>query len=190
MKKLLLISALFISVSCSFGQSKYSLGNYIETIKNDLKFHYRAPLPPFQKTDASYSLQGNINLVTSYITSTKNNVVVLQIYALPIPEEFKNLDWEMMTSSEKQYKAFLNSFLGAAANTSMKISKHKVKTINEKVFLEVESTITVSGFTQKQINWITIYKNNFINILGSTLSDSFDDNLFLFNDFSNSILVK
>ena len=188
MKNILFTLALLISF-ISFGQSEYRLGNYIEITKNNIQFRCKTPLAPFQKTENSFSSQGNINLVTSFITSTKNNVVVLQMYATPIPDKF-NIDWEMMTSSEKQSKVFLNAFLGASANTLMKISKHEVKTINEKTFLEVKSTITASGVTQKQINWITVYNNNFINILGSTLSDFFDENLFLFKNFSNSILIK
>jgi hypothetical protein len=40
----------------------------------------------------------------------------------------------------------------------MKISKFKVETIIGIGFLEVQSTLTASGVTQKQINWITVYK--------------------------------
>ena len=64
----------------------------------------------------------------------------------------------------------------------MKISKFRVKIINDKVFLEVQSTLTASGVTQKQINWITVYKNTLINILGATLINSFDKNLSFFTE--------
>ena len=95
-----------------------------------------------------------------------------------------------MINSEQQSKEFLNSFLGAANNTAMNISKFRVKIINDKVFLEVLSTLTVSGVTQKQINWMTVHKNTLINILGATLINSFDKNLSFFTEFSHSVLIN
>ena len=66
----------------------------------------------------------------------------------------------------------------------------KIKNINGKKFLEVQSTLTVSGVTQKQINWITLHKNTFINILGATLINSFDKNLSFFTEFTQSVLIN
>ena len=95
-----------------------------------------------------------------------------------------------MIASKTQSRNFLNSFLGASENSFMKVSEHRIKSINGKKFLEVKSTLTASGVTQKQINWITVYKNTFINVLGATLENSFDKNLSFFTDFSSSVLIK
>jgi hypothetical protein len=95
-----------------------------------------------------------------------------------------------MINSEEQSKKFINSFLGVTNNTAMKISKFKVKTINGKVYLEIQSTLTASGVTQKQINWITVHKNAIVNILGATLINSFDENLSFFTEFSNSVILN
>ena len=57
-------------------------------------------------------------------------------------------------------------------------------------FLEVKSTLTASGVTQKQINWITVYKNTYINIIGATLENSFDENLSFFNSFGSSVIIN
>tara|TARA_B110000003_G_scaffold205331_1_gene204166 strand:- start:367 stop:978 length:612 start_codon:yes stop_codon:yes gene_type:complete len=187
MKKILLL-LLFIPI-VSFGQD-YDLGNYTKVINKNIEFSYKKPLTPFLKADESFSLQGNTNLVTAFYVRTANNIVALQIYATTIPSQFQNLDWEIMINNEQQAKEFLNSFLGAASNTAMKISKHRLKTVNGNFFLEVKSTLTMSGVTQKQINWITVYKNTFINILGATLINSFDKNLPFFEDFSDSVLIN
>ena len=189
MKKILLIVVLSI-VKVSFGQGNFKLGDYTKTISNKIEFKYKNPLNPFQKTEESYSSQGNNNLVSSYYTKTSNTVIVLQIYASSIPPKFKDIDWNSITNSDKISKNFINSFLGTLKNTSMKISKYGLVTINGKDFLEVYSTLTVSGVTQKQINWITVYKNNFINILGVTLIDSFDKNESFFKEFTQSVLIN
>ena len=87
-------------------------------------------------------------------------------------------------------KLLINIFLSLYLLITLKIVKFRVKTINEKVFLEVQSNLTVSGVTQKQINWITIYKNTFVNVVGATLIDSFDKNLPFFEKFSQSVLIN
>ena len=188
MEKLILL-LLFIPL-VSLGQNNYKLGSYNKLIKKNIEFQFKKPLPPFEKGEESYSLKGNTSLVTAFYARTSKNIVALQIYASTIPPKFRYINWEEMINSETQSRNFLNSFLGASANSFMKVSKHKIKTINGKTFLEVKSTLTASGVTQKQINWITVYKNTFINILGATLIDSFDNNLSLFIDFSNSVLIK
>jgi len=188
MKKLILL-LLFIPLA-SFGQNNYKLGNYNRLVNKNIEFQFKEPLPPFEKIQESYSLQGNTNLVTAYYARTSNNIVALQIYASTIPKQFGNINWNEMIASKTQSRNFLNSFLGASANTSMKVSEHRIKSINGKRFLEVKSTLTASGVTQKQINWITVYKNTFINVLGATLENSFDKNLSFFTDFSSSVLIK
>jgi hypothetical protein len=187
-KKILFTLAFIVSFVC-FGQNNFKLGNNIVLINKGISFQYKIPLSPFQKAEESYSSQGNTNLVSAFYARTSEIIVALQIYATTIPPQFKNLDWNVLINSEQQSKIFLNSFLGAANNTAMKISKFKVETINGKGFLEVQSTLTASGVTQKQINWITVYKNTFVNILGSTLINSFDKNLPFFTEFSHSVFI-
>ena len=189
MKKILFTLTLVVSF-VSFGQNNFKLGSYTKLINKNIEFKYKNPLSPFQKAEESYSLQGNTNLVSAFYARTSANIVALQIYAKTIPPQYKNLDWKVMINSEQESKKFLNSFLGAANNTAMKISKFRVKIINDKVFLEVQSTLTASGVTQKQINWITVYKNTLINILGATLINSFDKNLSFFTEFSHSVLIN
>jgi hypothetical protein len=188
MKKILITLAFVVSFVC-FGQNDFKLGNTNVLIKNGILFKYKAPLSPFIKEEASYSTDGNKNLVSAYYARTPENIVALQIYATTIPNKYKNFDWKEMINSSINQKKFLNSFLGTANNTDKNISNYKVITINDKVFLEVHSTLTVSGITQKQINWITVYKNTFVNILGSTLLNSFDKNLSFFTKFSHSIFI-
>jgi hypothetical protein len=190
MKKLFFAFTLVISFVC-FGQNSFKLGTNNVLINKGIIFKYKTPLPPFQKEEDSYSSQGNTNLVSAFYARTSENLVALQIYATTIPPQFKNIDWNEMINSSINQKKFLDSFFGAANNsdTNMKISTHRVKTINGKFFLEVQSTLTVSGVTQKQVNWITIYKNTFVNILGATLLNSFDENLFFFTEFSDSVFI-
>jgi hypothetical protein len=175
----------------SFGQNNFELGNYTKLINKGIEFKYKNPLSPFLKAEESYSLQGNTNLVTAFYARISDEIFALQIYATTVPHQFENLDWKVIINSDEVSKKFLDSFLlGTNKNTAMKISSFNVKTINGKVFLEVQSTITTSGLTQKQINWITVYKNTFVNILGATFIDSFDKNLYFFTEFSHSVLIN
>ena len=191
MKKILFTLTFVVSIVC-FGQNDFKLDNNTVLIKNGILFKYKNPSHPFIKEEESYSSEGNKNLVSAYYSRTSENIVALQIYATSIPTKFKNIDWKVIINSSINQKKFLNSFLGAAKNADMNnnVSSYKVITINGKVFLEVQSILTVSGVTQKQINWITIYKNTFVNILGSTLINSFDKNLPLFTEFSHYVFIE
>lgn len=189
MKKIILTLALVASF-VSFGQNNFKLGSYTKIINKNIEFKYKNPLSPFQKAEESYSAQGNINLVTAFYARTSDNIVALQIYATTIPPKYKNLDWRLMINSEQHSRKFIDSFLGASKSTAMNVSDIRVINMNGKVFLEVQSTLTASGVTQKQINWITLHKNTFVNILGATLLNNFERNLFFFRDFSNSVLIN
>ena len=187
MKKILLLCILIPLLGLS--QNNYRLGNYTAFKKNNIVFQVKQPLPSFKQSKESHSLDGNDNLVASFEASIHTDPIVLQVYASPIPERFSNINWNELFYSEQGAKEFLDGFLGASANTAMKISKHKLLTLNGKDFLVTTSTMTYLGVTQKQINWITIYKNNFINIIASTLLDSFDKNLLFIENFGSTILI-
>jgi hypothetical protein len=187
MKKILLAITLIVSF-VSFGQNNFKLGNYTKLKKNNIEIQYKKPQPPFQKVEESYSVGGNANLVIAYNAFTSGNIVILQVYATPLPEQFRDFDWQAMIRSDKRSRQFIKSFIGG--NKIMKISNHKLKNMKGKVFLEVTSTTTVSGITQKQVNFLTIFKKNLINILGVTLIDSFDKNVSFIEEFSHSILIK
>jgi hypothetical protein len=189
MKKMIFTLALVASF-VSFGQNNFKLGSHTKIINKNIEFKYKNPLSPFQKAEESYSAQGNINLVTAFYARTSDNIVALQIYATTIPPKYKNLDWRLMINSEQHSRKFIDSFLGASKSTAMNVSDIRVINMNGKVFLEVQSTLTASGVTQKQINWITLHKNTFVNILGATLINSFDENLSFFNEFSNSVILN
>ena len=187
MKKLLLLCIIIPLFGLS--QNNYRLGNYTVFKKNNIVFQVKQPLPSFKQSKESHSLGGNDNLVASFEASIDADPIVLQIYTSPIPERFSNINWTELFYSDQSAKEFLDGFLGASSNAGMKMSKHKLLTLNGKDFLVTTSTITYLGVAQKQINWITVYKNNFINILGSTLLDSFDKNLFFIENFGSTILI-
>ena len=190
MKKIIFIFTSIFSFAC-FGQNNLKLGNSVVIINKGIIFCYKTPLPPFEKVEESYSMQGNTNLVSAFYARTDDNIVALQIYATTVPVQFKNLDWNLMINSTDIKKKFLDSFFGAHnSKKDLIISNYQIKTIDNKFFLEVQSTLTVSGVTQKQINWLTIHKNTFINILGSTLLNNFDENLSFFSEFADSISIK
>lgn len=190
MKKIVFIISFIISFACS-GQNNFKLGNNTVLINKGIIFSYKTPLPPFQNEEESYSLQGNSNLVSAFYARTPDdNIVALQIYATTLPTQYKDIDWDTMIYSSDNQKIFSNSFLRKNSENNMSILNYEVKTINGKVFLEIQSTSTVLGLKQKQVNWITIYKNTFVNILGVTLLNNFDDNLSFFKEFVNSVSIK
>ena len=66
------------------------------------------------------------------------------------------------------------------------VNSYKVIKINGRNFLEVNVTTYA---IQKQTNWITFYKNNFINILGTTTIDNFKNIIEFLDKFKSSILI-
>tara|TARA_B100000900_G_scaffold327651_1_gene287798 strand:+ start:1702 stop:2238 length:537 start_codon:yes stop_codon:yes gene_type:complete len=178
MKKLLLI--LLCLPMIGLGQSNFKLGDYVKFKKNNIEFQLKKPIHPFKRSDESLSLGGNDKLVVSYLAS---NPVALQIYATPIPSEMQE-EADSFFSSEQAIKSFVNAIFPPPVN---KILEFSVVVVNGKKFIQIQM---IAADVQKQINWITFYKNNMINILGSTLIKDFEENFSFINEFNNSILIK
>ena len=177
MKKLLLI---LLIPMIGFGQSNFKLGDYDKLIKNNIEFQFKKPMYPFEQSDASLSLGGNDKLVVSFLAS---NPAALQIYATPIPSEMQQ-EADNFFNSEQAIKSFVNQIFPPPVN---EILEFRVVIINSKKFIEIKSIV---ADVQKQINWITFYKNNMINILGSTLINDFEEILPFIIEFNNSIKIK
>tara|TARA_B100000795_G_C22756464_1_gene421715 strand:+ start:96 stop:632 length:537 start_codon:yes stop_codon:yes gene_type:complete len=178
MKKLLLI-LLYLPI-IGFGQSNFKLGDYTNLIKNNIEFQFKKPMYPFAQSDESLSLVGNDKLAISFIAS---NPAALQIYATPIPSEMQQ-EADNFFNSEQAIKSFVNQIFPPPVN---EILEFRVVIINSKKFIEIKSIV---ADVQKQINWITFYKNNMINILGSTLINEFEKALPFIIEFNNSIKIK
>lgn len=178
MKKLLLL--LLIAPVLGYGQSNFRLGDYVVIKKNNIVFQFKKPLYPFEQSNASLSLTGDDNLVASFLASKP---AVLQIYTTPIPSEFQK-EADNFFNSEDAIKSFVNQILPPPVN---KILEHRVVIINRKKFIEIK---LIAAEVQKQINWITFYNNNMINILGSTLIKDFNTALPFIKNFNNSINIK
>jgi hypothetical protein len=186
---LLILIIPFIGLGTSSNiQNNYRLGNYTKFKKNNIEFQVKFPMPSFVQTNQSFTTDGNNNLVVSYVKSEQTDPIVLQVFTTPIPERFNHLNFNEIFSNEESSKNFLNGFLGA--NTKLKISKHKFVNLNGKNFLVATSTLTEYGVTQKQINWITVHKYNFINIVGSTLFSNFSENQLFIENFGSSVLIN
>ena len=163
-----------------FGQSNFKLGDYTKLTKNNIEFQFKKPMYPFERSDESLSLGGNDKLVVSFLASKP---AALQIYATPIPSEMQE-EAENFFNSEQAIKSFINQIMPPPIN---KLIEYRVVVVNGKTFIEFQ---IIAADVQKQINWITFYKNNMINILGSTLIKDFDETLPFIKDFSSSINIK
>lgn len=179
MKRAVLI--LLILPIIGFGQSNFKLGDYKKITKNNIEFQFKMPNSPFEQSEESFSLGGNNNLVVSFLASKP--VVALQIYSTPIPSKMQH-EAENFFNSEKAIKSFISQVFPSPVN---KILEYKVIIFNEKKFLELK---LIGANVQKQINWITFYKNNMVNILGTTLIEDFEENLPFIQNFKNSIEFK
>jgi hypothetical protein len=165
----------------AFGQSNYKLGDYNKITKNNIEFQFKNPLPPFEQSDESLSLGGNDNLVISFFAS--KTMAALQIYSTPIPLKFQQ-EVDEFFNSEQALKSFVNQIFPQPVN---EILEYKVVLFDNKKFIQLQ---LIGANVQKQVNWITFYKNNMINILGTTLIEDFDDNLPFIVNFKNSINIK
>jgi hypothetical protein len=178
MKKILLI--LLCLPIIGFGQSNFKLGNNTKIRKNNIEFQFKKPKYPFEVSESSLSSADNNKLLVSFLSSLP---AALQIYVTPIPSEMQE-EAENFFNSEQAIKSFINQIMPYPVN---KLIEYKVVIINEKKFIEFQM---ITANVQKQINWITFYKNNMINILGSTLIKDFDETLPFIKDFSNSININ
>lgn len=61
MRNLLLI--LLCLPMIGFGQSNFKLGDYTKFTKNNIEFHLKKPLHPFEQSDESLSFKGDKNYV-------------------------------------------------------------------------------------------------------------------------------
>ena len=161
-------------------QSNFKLGDYTKLTKNNIEFQFKNPMYPFKQTDASLSLGGDDNLVVSFLASSP---AALQIYSTPIPQQMQD-EAKNFFNSEPTIKSFINQLMPPPIN---KLLEYRVVVVNGKKFIEFQS---IGADVQKQINWITFYKNNMINILGSTLIKDFDETLPFIMDFSKSIYIN
>ena len=87
MKKLILL-LLFIPL-VSLGQNNYKLGNYNKLVNKNIEFRFKEPLPPFEKIQESYSIQGNTNLVTAYM---QEHQTILLHYKFMLQQYLNNLE--------------------------------------------------------------------------------------------------
>jgi hypothetical protein len=180
MKKLLLI--LLCLPTIGFGQANFKLGNYTKLSKNNIDFNFMKPLPPFSQSNKSLSMYSGTDdkLVVSFLAP---NPAALQIYSTPIPSKMQDEADEFLNSKEA-VKSFVNQLFPPPVN---KVMEHKIVFINGKKFLNIKF---ISADVQKNINWITFYKNHMINIVCTTLIDDFEEMLPFINKFNNSIIIK
>lgn len=187
MKKFLL---LLIVPFLIFSQGEYKLGSYTKERKNNINFEFKKPLKPFEKSQESYSVQGNANLVTAYSANIYTDPIMLQIYSSIIPKQFRDINWKDIINSKSQSEQFIEIFLTGGKKLGWNIYDYEVKEINGTLFLEIRSSITIQGVTQKQINWMSVYNDNLINILGATLKNSFDENVRFIKRFAYSVKLN
>ena len=115
---------------------------------------------------------------------------MLQIYSSIIPKQFRDINWKDIINSKSQSEQFIEIFLTGGKKLGWNIYDYEVKEINGTPFLEIRSSITTQGVTQKQINWMSVYNDNLINILGATLKNSFDENVRFIKRFAYSVKLN
>lgn len=164
-----------------FAQSVFKLGNYIKLTKNNIEFQINKPELPFEESNESFSSGGNANLAISFLSFKP--MAALQIYSTPVPLEMQQKIDDFF-NSEEAIKSFINQLFPSPVN---KILEYRIILVNGKRFLELQ---LIGAKVQKQINWITFYKNNMINILGATLIEDFEENKSFFISFRNSIIIN
>ena len=155
------------------------LGDVISYKKNNIKFSFKTPVP-FEESKQSYASDTN-NLVVSFLS--KENKTIIQVYSTPLPSNFA-LDVDQFFSDSNGVKKFMNQIFPKPIN---KVNSFKVIKIGNQSFLEVS---LISHNVQKQTNWITFYKNNMINISGTTTIANFKNIESFLNKFKETIRIN
>jgi len=178
-KSLLFTLALLVSIS-SFGQvNQFKLGNTIKFNKNNIEFSLKKPIP-FEQSLQSYA-SSNKNLVVSF--TNKQSMVIIQLYSTPIPAQFYS-DADDFFSNKNNLENLMDQMFPKPINN---INSYKIIKIGSQSFIEIS---LISHNIQKQTNWVTFYKNNLINILGTTTIDNFSNIESFLSDFKNSISIN
>ena len=177
-KRLLFSLALLVSIS-SFGQlNQFKLGNTIKFNKNNIEFSLKKPIP-FEQSLLSYA-SDNKSLVVSF--TNKQSMVIIQVYSTPIPAQFYS-DADDFFSNKNNLENLMDQMFPKPINN---INSYKIIKIGSQSFIEIS---LISHNIQKQTNWVTFYKNNLINILGTTTIDNFSNIESFLSDFKNSISI-
>ena len=176
-----LLFALTLIVSFnSFGQvNQFKLGNTIKFNKNNIEFSLSKPIP-FEQSLQSYA-SDNKNLVVSF--TNKQNMVIIQAYSTPIPAQFY-LDADEFFLNKNNLENLMDQMFPEPINN---INSYKIIKIGSQSFIEIS---LISHNIQKQTNWVTFYKNNLINILGTTTIDNFSNIESFLSEFKNSIRIN
>ena len=182
--KLLLI--LFFIPLISYGQNNFSLGEWKEyrTNKNgnSIKINYKLPIP-FESTSQSYAID-NTNLAASFLyNGNPSKATFIQIYCTSIPSQF-NIDENQFFDDKKAIENIINQIVPAPIN---EIINYNIIKIGNQSYIEIYS---ITHDIQKQVNWVTIKNNYFINIVGTTLKDSFSSILPFLMEFKKFIKVE
>ena len=179
MKNILFTIIVLISF-VSFGQlNELKLGNNLKFKKNNIEFSFKEPLS-FEQTSQSYS-SDNSNIIVSFLN--RQNKILIEAYSTPIPEKFYS-DADVFFSNKEKLENLMNQMLPKPLN---KIISYKIIKIGYQSFLEVS---LISNNIQKQTNWITLYKNNLINIYGTTTTSNFSNIESFLSKFKKSIRIN
>ena len=178
-QNLLFTLTLIVSFN-SFGQvNQFKLGNTIKFNKNNIEFSLNKPIP-FEQSLQSYA-SDNKNLVVSF--TNKQNMVIIQAYSTPIPAQFY-LDADEFFLNKNNLENLMDQMFPEPINN---INSYKIIKIGSQSFIEIS---LISHNIQKQTNWVTFYKNNLINILGTTTIDNFSNIESFLSEFKNSIRIN
>ena len=176
MKKLILL-LLFIPL-VSFGQIK--LGSKVSYTKDKITFTIKKP-KSFVKSDNPYGADAS-KLVKSFFS--EKNLALIQIHSNPIPKNFQKEMYQLMNDSEMAKKLFERTLFPLPIN---KMISYKKIIINSKPFYEVE---LITRKVEKQIAWVTVYKNSLVNINSVTTIDNFSNIRGFLNNFKKHIELK
>ncbi len=174
-----LLFCFLLILSSAFSQNKFEFGERLNYNAQNIIISFDKPLA-FSESKSGFGATDSKNLVTSFINYDIQSI--LQVYCTPIPSQFA-MDAELFFSDKNNIEQIMKQTFPEPINY---VNSYKVIKINGRNFLEVNVT---SYAIQKQTNWITFYKNNFINILGTTTIDNFKNIIEFLDKFKSSILI-